>query len=70
MLRGSDRHTAQTVIIKSFDTASISSTERERIAREQQLLSATSSVPNVVRLIGTSEEKHRRYTILEQCPGE
>ena len=68
-MSGQDRHSQQTVVLKTFQKSRLSSTAQAKLDAELQTLKLLSGSPGVVKLVNYVEDEDNCYIVMERCPG-
>lgn len=69
IVRSTNRFTGDPVVLKVFDKATLSATQREDILKEMQILRTGKGYGGIVQFEGTYEDEYFLSIVLGDCPG-
>lgn len=69
IMSGQDRHSQQTVVLKTFQKSRLSSTAQAKLEAELQTLKLLSGSPGIVKFVNYVEDDDNCYIVMERCPG-
>jgi serine/threonine protein kinase len=69
IMSGQDRHSHQTVMLKTFQKSRLSSTAHAKLEAELETLKLLSGSPGIVKFVNYVEDDDNCYIVMERCPG-